>query len=132
MALAGPVANLVLALLAFAILKVGLLKGYWVFVGARLDYLVAPTVVEAGAVEATGRFLSVVLGLNLLLFVFNLIPVWPLDGGSVLAGFFTPARQVRDRMRAMPLGGLIGIVIAWLLLLQIFNPVYGWVVSWLI
>jgi len=132
MALAGPAANLLLALLAFIIIKIGLLNGYWVLVGGSLDYLVAPAIPDAGAVEATGRFLSVVLGLNLLLFVFNLIPIWPLDGGSVLAGFFAPARTLRDRLRAMPMGGLIGIVVAWLLLRHLFNPVYIWVVRHLL
>ena len=41
---------------------------------------------ERAVVPGLGRLLSVMMGLNLVLFVFNLIPVWPLDGGTVAAG----------------------------------------------
>lgn len=125
MALAGPAANLALAALAFAILRFGLAAGWWMpALDLGFDRLVAPVAEQAGALDAFGRLLSILLGLNLLLLVFNLIPVPPLDGASVLAGFFVPARRLRDLARSSGIGALIGIVIAWLLIGRIFGVVY--------
>lgn len=127
MALAGPAANLLLAVTAFALLRLGLSAGWWVPAEIRIDFLVIPPAEGAEALEALGRFLSVALALNVLLLVFNLIPIWPLDGGSVLAGFLGPARRLRDKLREIPMGGLIGIVVAWLLLGKIYRVVFYWV-----
>ena len=83
MALAGPTANLLLAAIAFTVLRIGLGWDWWVFHYGTTDWighLVVPSDGSGGALEGAGRFLSVMLGLNLVLFVFNLIPVWPLDG----------------------------------------------------
>jgi Zn-dependent protease len=126
MALAGPGANLALASIAFVLLRVGLAAGWW---GPALEFgfdrLVAPLDLDAGGIEAFGRLLSILLGLNVLLLVFNLIPVPPLDGASVLAGLVPALRPVRDQMRSSGLGALVGIVIAWLIIGRIFGWVYA-------
>jgi Zn-dependent protease len=124
MALAGPLANLVLAGIGLMAMKVGLVLGWWEPLGAGFDHLVAPVDVENGFAEGAGRMLSVLMGLNLVLFVFNLIPMPPLDGASVLAGLFSPARRFVFWLRSNPLGGLLGIVIAWNLLPMLLRPVY--------
>lgn len=124
MALAGPGANLLLALAAFVVLKFGLSAGWWV-PAFEFDRLVAPALEGAGGVEALGRLLSIALGLNLLLFVFNLIPVPPLDGAAVMAGLVPAFRPLRDTIRSSGLGALAGLVIAWLLISRIFGFVYG-------
>ena len=125
MALAGPAANLLLATLAFITLRVGLSAGWWFpAIEMGFDRLVAPVSEQPGVLEPFGRLLSILLGLNVLLFVFNLIPVPPLDGASVLAGFFVPARRLRDAARGSGIGSLIGIVIAWMLIGRIFGLVY--------
>ena len=67
-------------------------------------------------------------GLNLVLFVFNLIPVWPLDGGTVLAGVFEPARRLRDWLRSTSMGFFLGILLAWWLVGILFWPVFTLVV----
>ena len=123
MALAGPGANLVLALAAFVVLKFGLSAGWWVPAG-EFDRLVVPAVEGAAGVEAFGRLLSIALGLNLLLFVFNLIPVPPLDGAAVVAGLVPAFRPLRDSIRSSGLGALAGLVLAWLLLGRLFGFVY--------
>jgi Zn-dependent protease len=129
MALAGPAANLALALAAFLVLRVGLQNGLWVYAGIKIDFLVIPPAEEAGILEALGRFLSVTLALNVLLLIFNLVPIWPLDGGSVTAGLLRPARILRDRLRAMPMGWLFGLVAAWLMIDQVYGPVLHWVIG---
>src|SRR6185295_3259749 len=60
--------------------------------------------------EATLAPLAVLLyqvvGLNVLLAIFNMIPVPPLDGGNVVAGLLSgPAAEAYDRLR--PFGFMI-------------------------
>jgi Zn-dependent protease len=131
MALAGPLANLGLAALGFMALKAGLVLGWWEPLGAGFDNLVAPVEAGNGLAEGAGRLLSVLMGLNLVLFVFNLIPMPPLDGASVLAGLFAPARRFVFLLRSNALGGLLGIVVAWNLLPRLLRPVYEFVLGML-
>jgi Zn-dependent protease len=131
MAAAGPLANLLLAAVAFAALKLGLANGLWLIPDApRFDQLVTAAM-PGGAAEGLGRLLSVMLGLNLLLFVFNLIPFPPLDGGAVASGLFDSARRFFDRMRASGMGNLIGLLLAWMIVRRLFLPVLSVAVSWL-
>jgi Zn-dependent protease len=93
-AMAGPASNLLLALLAaFAaraiIMAVGL---------DNIDPMLS-------------RFLGTFILLNLILMIFNLIPVPPLDGHYVLNYFLPPAAQ--DVMQKIgPFGILIAILVA--------------------
>lgn len=129
MALAGPAANLVLFAIGFAILKAGLVLGWWIPGTGGLEALVAPA--TEGAASGAGRFLSVLTGLNLVLCVFNLLPVPPLDGSAALAGFVPAFRRVRDTMRGGGMVALGGLIIAWVLFPKIFRPIWVFVVSWL-
>jgi Zn-dependent protease len=88
-AAAGPASNLVMALGAAGVL--------WALSGGP------PLEVAQGLV---GQILSAFISLNLLLAVFNMIPVPPLDGGNVLAGLVSgPMADALDRVR--PYGFLI-------------------------
>lgn len=82
MACAGPAANLALLLLAALLIRVGL---EWHVFSAPYS-LSMTRVVSSGSVvgfELCARVLSVVFSLNLLLFLFNLLPIPPLDGSSL-------------------------------------------------
>lgn len=130
MAVAGPAANLALFLLAFAILKTGLAAGVWIETpgaGLAIDRLVVPVQEEAGLLEGLGRVLSIMLFLNLVLCMFNLIPLPPLDGAAVLAGLYPPARRFRDWLRETPWGSLVGLLVAWRLFPWVFRPVQEFV-----
>ena len=134
MAAAGPLANLLLASAGFIVLKLGLASGWWgVPTGEFIvfDRLVQPLSEEGGLLEGVGRLCSIMLLLNLLLFVFNLIPVPPLDGASVLSGLYAPARKLRDMLRASPGGSIIGLIAAWAVIGRIFRPMFGVVLGWL-
>ena len=87
-AAAGPASNLVLAGLAAVLIHIG-----FTATGSSLD-------------QTTTRLLFTALSLNVLLAVFNMLPVPPLDGGNVLAGLLPPSgAEVFDRLR--PYGFLI-------------------------
>ena len=115
-AAAGPASNLVLAVVGALVLRV-------VPVSGRLG-------------EATLAPLAVLLfqlvGLNVLLAVFNMIPIPPLDGGNVLAGVLRgPVAEAYDRLR--PYGFLIlyGLMFSGLFGSIVF-PVAAALRSWLI
>jgi Zn-dependent protease len=129
MALAGPLANLGLFLLGFAVLRIGLDTGVWIAPhGAiSLDRLVLPAAENAGALDAISRLASITLFLNLVLFLFNLLPLPPMDGASVLGGVLPPARRLRDTLRESPMAALGGLVLAWVIFPSVFRPIWWWV-----
>lgn len=82
MAAAGPAANLVIGVLAFGLLRAGLAWGdFQAPDSIDLSHLVTAT---TPALKLFGSFLGILLGLNAILFVFNLIPVPPLDGATAV------------------------------------------------
>jgi Zn-dependent protease len=97
--LAGPVTNLLLALLAALPLRFG-------WVSQR------PT--TSAFLPSLSSFLLEFLSINLILFAFNLLPLAPLDGEKVLT-FFLPDRwaQVFDRIR--PYSPIILLAIVFIL-----------------
>jgi Zn-dependent protease len=93
--------------------------------------------VAAGAAQLvpygpTYQVLSFVVTLNVLLAVFNMVPVPPLDGGNVLAGLVGgPVANLIDRVRPY------GFIIIYVLLLtgvlfSIVTPIQARIVSWLL
>jgi len=127
MAAAGPAANLLLAIVAFAALRAGMHAEIWMpaIDGFGADRLVQPVATGAGAIDGLGRLLSLMLFLNVLLFLFNLIPLPPLDGAAVLSGLIPAARKLRDQLRASGFGALIGLLVAIYAMRRIFLPVFG-------
>jgi len=81
--LAGPVSNFILAIVAFIIIKVLLITGVVMRGGGYFD-LVQPAFNQPSILIPIAKLLSILLQLNIVLGVFNLIPVPPLDGSHVL------------------------------------------------
>ncbi len=94
-AIAGPASNLMLAL-------------FFVLTG-RLYFILAGGASEVPALAFT-FFVSMVF-LNLILMLFNLIPVPPLDGHHVL-NYFLPPKGQRAMQRIGPFGIIIAILLA--------------------
>ena len=76
-------------------------------------------------VEGIATLLSVFFSLNLILFLFNLLPLPPMDGSGVLQLFLPEdtSRRLQELLR-QPMVGLIGIVIAWKLFPSLLWPVF--------
>jgi Zn-dependent protease len=129
MAASGPLANLLLAGLAFAALKTGLGSGAFTIPadGISLDRLVSASSGTPALLEGVGRMLSVLLVLNLVLLVFNLFPLPPMDGASVAAGLVRPLRGAYASLRGSPLGSLAGLVASYWLFQLAFPPIRDWV-----
>lgn len=127
MAIAGPASNLLLALLTLLLLWAGLAAGWFEAPAPRsLGYMHLVAAPGGGALHALGLFLSVAFSLNLLLTIFNLLPVPPLDGATAVA-MFLPPETARNWFQTIwkPGGiGAFGIVIAWVVFPRIFQPVW--------
>lgn len=123
MALAGPGANLLLAIAAAIVIRVGLALGYLAPGTFSFTGLVAGVPGEVSSALAT--FLSILFAQNLLLMVFNLIPVPPLDGHVAVGLFLTESTTLKFlEFVRQPGFGFIGLLIAWNLFGYIFGPVF--------
>ena len=78
-AAAGPAANILLAMLASLPMHFGLVD--W-----RSPFLVPFSTADWGLLDYVGLYLASVIIFNIILAVFNLIPIAPLDGFSVAVG----------------------------------------------
>ncbi len=133
MSAAGPLSNLLLAAIAFTILKVLILNGY-----AAEDYnatsmftIIAPVdSADSGAMAALCKITCCFLGLNLILAIFNLIPLPPLDGSGILAGLFprTVGRFI-DALESQPYLMMMGLIAVLYSFQGIFRPIYWAVVD---
>lgn len=116
-ALAGPVSNLILASVVAIALKLGLL-GFLGTIGA-------------------GAIVSLIVSLNVMLAIFNLVPVYPLDGEKILLALLprTTALEYSQFMRRygmfvlllllLPLSGVSPIS-------RLISPIIGFVTSLLL
>jgi Zn-dependent protease len=127
MAVAGPTANFLVSLTSWIGLKIGLGMGLFVpgDTGLFSETVVA---VQTGLPHLTAVLLSLGFSLNLLLGVFNLIPLPPLDGSALPLLFLSGRAAVAYQgMR----GGLsiFGIFIAWQVFPYIYHPIWFWMES---
>lgn len=118
-AFAGPLSNFVLAFLIGLLFKLGVVE--WHF-----NVLFTPLSSSAPLSLVIGQFFAMWLFLNLILGVFNLIPLAPLDGSKVAAGLL-PRSLAIPMLRMEPYGpGILLVVI----MLDIMLGVG--IISWLV
>ena len=125
MALAGPLANLSLAIVAGIGIRIGLATG-GLQAPMALSYARLVEAPGGGALGGVAALLSVFFSLNLILFLFNLLPLPPMDGSGVIQLLLPEgvSRRWQLTMR-QPVVGILGILIAWRLFGYVLFPVFG-------
>jgi Zn-dependent protease len=123
MGLAGPAANLILVLAAGILIRAGLAAGIFA-APESIRFTQAVMGAREGVVHGLAVTMSILFTLNLLLLVFNLIPVPPLDGTSWMELILSGRLLEQYRMMVShPALRTFGILIAWYLMDVIFPPV---------
>jgi Zn-dependent protease len=125
MAAAGPAGNFMIAIVALVLIKAGLMAGIF---AAPPSANFSRVIVSAAAGDAdfVATILSVFLMLNVLLGVFNLLPLPPLDGGSVFSIFLPEdlGRRVRE-FQSNGMFSIIGLLVAWRLFPSLIDPIFS-------
>ena len=123
MALAGPMANLALVLIAGVTIRLSVNAG-WFEVPSKIDFF--HQVAQGGSTGLSSGVavaVSILFMLNLILMVFNLIPLPPLDGSAVLTLFLSDSAAERyNRLLYNPSFAIFGLVIAWQVFGAIIEP----------
>lgn len=104
-ALAGPLSNLLMAIVAAIPFQLGLVSIY----EAQFDYASS----SSHFLPTIPQVLLVFVYINLLLMLFNLIPLYPLDGEKIAVYFF-PASWVRVLDTIRPFSPLILLALVFL------------------
>ncbi|WP_283956328.1 site-2 protease family protein [Blastococcus sp. CCUG 61487] len=89
--------------------------------------------------EKISLFFQLLAGMNLVLFLFNLLPIYPLDGGHIAGALYEKARATVARLRGRPdpgpfdiarlmpvayvVAGLFLVLSALLLVADVVNPI---------
>ena len=129
MAAAGPAGNFMIAVLAFVLIKVGLMAGMFTSPSsANFSRVIVSA--ASGDADFMATMLSVLLMLNVLLGTFNLLPLPPLDGGSVFSIFLPEelGRRLRDLQRNGSFS-MIGLLVAWQIFPSLTGPIFTAVLS---
>ena len=107
-AVAGPIANVLMAL-------------FWVLFLKLVSLVVTDINIAKGLMDMANAGIII----NLVLFVFNLFPIPPLDGSKVLAGFVPPSiSDILDKIE--PYGFFIVMGLLYFgVLNKVLNPIIG-------
>jgi Zn-dependent protease len=129
MAAAGPAANLLLVLLVMVVIRAGVAMGHFT-APPYIDFTHVTASLTDGIGKGFAAFVSITFSLNLLLLVFNLLPLPPLDGASILEVFLTGrALELYKSFRSHPYATLIGIFVAWNIFSPLYQPIHGLVIN---
>lgn len=123
MALAGPAANLILLVAAGLAIRAGIWAG--IFEAPTFATFSRVVGAEAGVAVGAATLLSILFSLNLVLLVFNLLPLPPLDGSAALP-LLLPERAARAylALARQPMLSFAGLLVAWRLFQPLFDPVH--------
>jgi Zn-dependent protease len=123
MSLAGPAANLTIAVVAGLLIRAGLAAGEF-----EPGYMAFHAIVVGeGTAGSIAMILSILFSLNAVLLFFNLIPIPPLDGGSAI-GLLLPDDLARRLQLAFMQPGIAiaGMLIAFFFGGRLIMPAVGW------
>jgi Zn-dependent protease len=124
MALAGPAANLILVVIAGLAIRAGMLLGVF-HAPESITFDQVTAAASPSLANSVAVLVSIVFPLNLILFVFNLIPLPPLDGSEVALLFLSDMDA--ERYTALVHNAsfrIIGLIVAWRVLDVVLDPVH--------
>ncbi len=129
MSLAGPAANLLLALVALVIMRVLLAQGVFVAPNQVSFTHLVVLAKDPGShtpLAAAAMALSIMMNLNVLLGLFNLIPIPPLDGAGVVEGAAPHATaSIYGQLRSSTFMQIAGLIVAWQLFPYVARPAFS-------
>ena len=124
MSLAGPAANLILVLIAALTIRAGILLRFFEAPDIAL-FTQVTTATSTGLASSAAIVVSILFSLNLILFVFNLIPLPPLDGSNIFLFILGDNAAKRyETFLSQPMHMMIGLIIAWQVFGSFFAPVH--------
>lgn len=112
MSAAGPLANVLLVAVGFAVM-----------------YTIAKP--DGDTEEWLFDTFHIVFQINLLLALFNLLPLPPFDGAGVVGGLFPASERFFRAYSRIPLYSVISMVAGWFLLDYTLWPAYYQLIEWL-
>ena len=124
--LAGPLSNLILALLALGILKTGIASGFFEFTPKiQFDQLVTTANPQYFVLA---KLVSILFFLNVIYFAFNILPIPPLDGSTAIPillpkNLGTSYLQILYSNRSLE---FFGLFIAW----HVFDKFFAFVLPY--
>ncbi|MFZ1518234.1 MAG: site-2 protease family protein [Ignavibacteriaceae bacterium] len=120
MAAAGPISNFILLIIAAAIIHLGIAFGIF-YQPDTITISGIVSGVSADWTEILAKIISVMFSLNLILFIFNLIPFPPLDGSAIPPMYLSEdvGRKYISFIRN-PVFAIAGLFIAW----KLFDLIY--------
>jgi len=128
MALAGPVSNLIIALICILIMYIGL--NTEVLRPGTDIYLQVVSAEKGSMLSSLTWLLSMLMLMNLLLFIINILPIPPLDGSAVVPLFLN--EKLARRYQAFiynPMFSIIGMLFIFFIIRYIFPPIHSLALS---
>lgn len=124
MAFSGPLTNLTLVLLAFLAIRMGMASQVF-YAPDSINFSHVTAATAGGIWIPLAKVLSIFFSLNLILCVFNLLPLPPLDGSGVVP-ILLEDRMAREYLNFIrnPSFMFIGLFLAWQVFGMIFRPVH--------
>jgi Zn-dependent protease len=127
MSAAGPAGNLLIAVLALVALRAGLASG-WFVAPDRVSFSSLVEMASGSGPNFVTTVLSILLMLNVILGAFNLLPLPPLDGASVITLFLPESAALRMRgLATNATFSIVGLVVAWQVFPTIVRPLFSFV-----
>ena len=130
MSAAGPLSNLLLLLITSLIIHLGI--GVGMFnphpFHVKISSLVLST--ETGQLEFITKILSIMFSMNLVLFIFNILPFPPLDGSGIPLIFLNNEKGKRYlEVTRKPAYSILGLFASWLLFGFLFSQIFIFAVN---
>jgi Zn-dependent protease len=124
MAAAGPAGNLMIALIVFAVLRIGL-SAEWLIAPEHVNFDSIVELAGADGPSFVATLLSVLLVMNVFLCAFNLLPLPPLDGSAILNGLLPERHALKlIEFQSNAMMSMLGMVIAWKVFPFITDPLF--------